>query len=124
MNALSVHDRKRTLPVVLAALVLLQTLLGIPELTAGATGDGATDPHHASFFVDVDPVSDGAGEADDCGSPSETQCDHCCCCQGTHFSVLPDLMVLHDLPISNWLMPPWDRSPSRSSTAIHRPPIA
>lgn len=123
MNPFSVHDRKRRLLVVLAGLVLLQTLLGFPELSSGATG-AAAEPHHASVFAQADEARMAVGGADHCQDPSEpTQCDQCCCCLGAHLSVLPEPLVLHDLPISIWLMARTPRSPSRPTTAIHRPPI-
>lgn len=128
MNPLSSYDRKRKLPVLLAAVVLLQTLLGIPEISAMATADSAADPHHISTLADVDPAPESLCDtenAGDCSSPSDPdQCDHCCCCHGTHSSLLADLIILHDQPNSRWLMPPWDRSPSGSNAKIYRPPIA
>lgn len=80
MNPLGYQNRNRKLPVLLAALVLLQSLIGIPELSADASGNSAADPHHASFFIDVDPGPDSAGnadEADECRPSSDpAECDH------------------------------------------------
>lgn len=130
MNSLGAHNRKRKLPILLAVVILLQTLLGIPGLAAEAGSDAAAgaDAQHASLSIDTQPpfqANCGQFGSDDCAaSPDAAQCDYCRCCLGTHVSLLPELVALRYRAISAWSMPPRDRFLSRSNSTIHRPPIS
>jgi len=130
MNLPGINRRKRNLTMMLAFAVLLQTVLGIPGLSAGENGDmdavGDEAQHASLLALDQSLIDSGESDTDDeCREPCElANCDCAFCCQGGHQSVLAGLIELNDRPTSSWLMPTPKRSPSCTRSTIHRPPIA
>jgi len=129
MNLPGQDHSKRRLPILLACVMVLQTVLGIPGLAAGQADEifiGGAEPLQASANH---PDSALAGTVeivvdDECREPCDLiQCECAFCCQGNQQTVLNDLFLVSVLaarcsPIASPLP-----SASRMHSTIHRPPI-
>jgi len=121
---------KRRLPILLACVVLLQSLPGMPGLAADETGDttiGGPDAHQSSALgLDSHAVEIAETAVDEeCREPCDlAQCDCVLCCQGNQQSILLDLVPAGVLPASCWSMTCLQQPSSRIHSTINRPPIA
>jgi len=132
MNLPGFDHRKRRLPILLACVIVLQTMAGVPGFAADEGGeaavDGAGSPPSSALVLDSD--SDLAEHAasvvdDECREPCDlAQCDCAFCCQGNQQSVLHDFVGVNAPPASRWSITSLQSPSSRIHPTIHRPPIA
>jgi len=129
MNLPGFDHSKRRLPILLACVIVLQTVAGMPGFAADEAGeaaiDGAGSPPSSALVLDSDSAETVASVVDDeCREPCDlAQCDCAFCCQGNQQSVLHDFIGVSAPPASCWSMTFLQSPSSRIHSTIHRPPI-
>jgi len=121
---------KRRLMILLAFMVLLQTVAGLPGLAAAEAGEAAFDEagSHQSSALILESIAAEIAETavdDECREPCDrVQCDCAFCCQGNQSSFVHDFVLAGIPPTSCWSMTSAQPPPLRIHSRIHRPPIA
>jgi len=121
---------KRRLPIMLACVLVLQSVAGMSVFAASEAGEnaaGGPDVHQVNM-LSLDshaPESQETAGDDECREPCDlVQCDCAFCCQGNQQSVLLDFVLAGVHPASRWSMTCLRQPSSRIHPTIHRPPIA